>query len=94
MANRGYGGGRFGPEAKQPTHYGAGFRWWPEEFLSHSKRIGGAMRLAAMGASTLVIQREGRWSSDAFIVCVRANKELDRDRGMGVVDRSLSLGGL
>ena len=34
----------------------------PEEFAVHSGRIGGATRLAAMGASPLVIQREGRWS--------------------------------
>ena len=32
----------------------------PEEFALHSGRIGGATRLAAMGASSRVIQREER----------------------------------
>jgi len=47
----------------------------PEEYALHSGRIGGATRLAAMGASAQVIQREGRWSSNAFMVYVRANME-------------------
>ena len=47
----------------------------PEKFALHSGRIGGITRLAALGASPLVIQREGRWSSSAFIVYVRANME-------------------
>ena len=47
----------------------------PEEFALHSGRIGGATRLAEKGASALVIQREGRWKSDAFMVYVRANME-------------------
>ena len=47
----------------------------PEKFALHSGRIGGATRLAAMGASSRVIQREGRWSSSAFMVYVRANME-------------------
>ena len=49
----------------------------PEEFALHSGRIGGATRLAAMGASSRVIQREGRWSSSALMVYVyvRANME-------------------
>ena len=47
----------------------------PEEFALHSGRIGGATRLAGMGASARVIQREERWSSSAFMVYVRANME-------------------
>ena len=47
----------------------------PEEFALHSGRIGGATRLAAKGASSRVIQQEGRWSSNAFMVYVRANME-------------------
>ena len=46
-----------------------------EEFTIYSGRIGGATRLAAMGASPLVIQRERRWSFSAFLVYVRANME-------------------
>ena len=38
----------------------------PAEFALHSLRIGGASRLAAGGGmSERVIQREGRWKSDA-----------------------------
>ena len=47
----------------------------PEEFALHSGRIGGATKLAAGGASDTVIQREGRWASNAFMRYVRANME-------------------
>ena len=46
-----------------------------EEFALHTGRIGGTARLSTMGASPLVMQREGRWSSSAFMVYVRANME-------------------
>lgn len=39
----------------------------PEEFTLHSRRIGGS---TARGASLLVIQREGGWSSRGFMVYV------------------------
>ena len=45
----------------------------PEECALDSGTIRGAVGLAAMGVSPLVIQREGRWSSRAFMVYVRAN---------------------
>ena len=45
----------------------------PEEFELHSGRTGGATKLAAGGASNAVIQREGRWASNAFTRYVRAN---------------------
>lgn len=47
----------------------------PEDFAPHSGRIGGATRLATMGANPLIIQRESRWLSSAFMVHVRANTE-------------------
>lgn len=54
---------------------GAGARLIPEEFALHSGRIGGATRLAAKRVPEAVIKKEGRWSSDAFMVYVRANME-------------------
>ena len=45
----------------------------PEEFALHSGRIGGATRLAEMGAPPWVIQREGRWAKQAFMGYVRLN---------------------
>ena len=54
---------------------GAGARLIPEEFALHSGRIGGATRLAARRVPEAVIKKEGRWSSDAFMVYVRANME-------------------
>ena len=42
----------------------------------HSGRIGGAPRLAEMGAPPWVIQREGRWASQAFVGYVRSNKDV------------------
>lgn len=47
----------------------------PEEFALHSGIIWGATKLAAMEASPLVIQQEGRWSSSAFMAHMRANME-------------------
>ena len=48
----------------------------PAEFALHSLRIGGASRLAAGGGlSERVIQREGRWKSDAYKVYTRSNIE-------------------
>ena len=38
------------------------------EYVLHSGRIGGATRLAAGGVSTMDIQRQGRWKSDAFFM--------------------------
>ena len=61
--------------AQENSKEGGKARLAPEEFALHSGRIGGATRLAAMGASSRVIQQEGRWSSSAFMVYVRANME-------------------
>lgn len=48
----------------------------PEEYALHSMRIGGATALAAGGSvSERVIQREGRWKSDAYKVYTRNNTE-------------------
>ena len=48
----------------------------PEEYALHSMRIGGATALAAGGSvSERVIQREGRWKSDAYKVYTRSNTE-------------------
>ena len=54
---------------------GAGARLIPDEFALHSGRIGGATRLAARGVPEAVIKKEGRWSSDSFMVYVRVNTE-------------------
>ncbi|CAM9698169.1 unnamed protein product, partial [Choristocarpus tenellus] len=45
-----------------------------EEYAVHSDRIGGVTRLANMGVTELVIQREGRWKSRAFMGYVRDNR--------------------
>ena len=45
----------------------------PAEFALHSLRIGGATHLSAAGVSPEVLQKEGRWKSDAFKSYVRAN---------------------
>ena len=58
--------------ARENREEGGTARLVPEEVTLHSGWIGGASRLAAMGASSRVIQREGRWSSSAFMVYVRA----------------------
>lgn len=63
-------GKRWGEEGR-----GAGAGLVPEHFALHSGRIGGATRLAAMGVAEAVIQKEGRWASDAYKVYGRANME-------------------
>lgn len=47
----------------------------PEEFVLHSGRIGGATKLAGVGAQSWVIHGEGRWASQAFMGCVGSNME-------------------
>ena len=48
----------------------------PAEFALRSLRFGGASRLPAWGGmSERVIQREGRWKSDAYKVYTRSNME-------------------
>ena len=50
-----------------------------DEFALHSLRIGGATTLAAGGdISERVIQREGRWKSDAYKAYTRNNIEDSR----------------
>ena len=44
----------------------------PEQFGTHSMRIGGATALFAMGADETVIRTMGRWSSDIHKLYVRA----------------------
>ena len=39
----------------------------------HSLRIGGATHLSAGGATPEVLQREGRWASDAYKTYVRSH---------------------
>ena len=59
----------------------------PDEFALHSLRIGGATTLAAGGdVSERVIQREGRWRSDAYKAYTRNNIEDARrvSRKLGV----------
>ena len=46
------------------------------EFALHSGRIGGATRLAEMGAQPWVIQREGRRASQEFMGYVRSNMKV------------------
>ena len=65
----------------------------PKEFALHSLRIGGASTLAAGGyVSERVIQREGRWKSDAYKTYTVNNSEDsgmvsrilgDKDKGVG-----------
>ena len=43
----------------------------PQEFALHSLRIGGATQLSASGVAENVLQREGRWRSDAYKVYER-----------------------
>ena len=54
---------------------GGGARLIPEESTLHLGRVGGATRLAARGVPESVIKKEGKWSSDSFMVYVRANME-------------------
>ena len=44
-----------------------------EEYALHSLRIGGATHLSAGGATPEVLQREGRWASDAYKAYVRSH---------------------
>ena len=62
-------------EWSQERRRSEGVRLIPEEFALHSGRIGGATKLPAGGASDAVIQREGRWASNAFMRYVTANME-------------------
>ena len=60
----------------------------PEEYALHSLRIGRASMLAAGGdVSERVVQREGRWKSDACKVYTRNNAD-----GAGQVSRKLAAG--
>ena len=47
----------------------------PDEFGTHSYRIGGATALFAAGADPTVIRTMGRWSSDIYRLYVRASYE-------------------
>ena len=44
-----------------------------EEYALHSLRIGGATHLSAGGATPKVLQREGRWASNAYNTYVRSH---------------------
>ena len=50
-----------------------------EEYALHSLRVGGATHLPAGGATLEVLQREGRWASDALKTYVRS--QLGRQLG-------------
>ena len=61
----------------------------PDELALHSLRIGGAAVLAARADTPeRVIQREGRWKSDAYKVYTRNNVE-----DAGQVSRTLAVAG-
>jgi hypothetical protein len=47
--------------------------FFPAAVAGQSLRAGGATMLAEMGASPLIIQAAGRWSSEAFRIYVRKN---------------------
>jgi hypothetical protein len=47
--------------------------FFPSDVAGQSLRAGGATMLADMGASPLIIQAAGRWSSEAFRIYVRKN---------------------
>ena len=64
-----------------------------KEYALHSGRIGGATRLAAGGVSTLEIQRQGRWKSDAFMMYVRATRE-EEDKVSRVLASNAVAGGI
>ena len=51
-----------------------------EYYALHSLRIGGATHLSAGGATPKVLQREGRWASDAYKAYVCRHGE---DAGWG-----------
>ena len=46
----------------------------PEEYGSHSLRIGGATAMYKYGASALDIRTVGRWSSDVYLIYVHADR--------------------
>ena len=43
-----------------------------EDYALHSLRIGGAIHVSAGGDTPEVLQREGRWASDAYKAYVRS----------------------
>lgn len=53
----------------------------------HSRRIWGAAGIATEGMEAMVIQRGGSWSSDAFIVYVKANMDNARLESTSLVGR-------
>ena len=46
-----------------------------EEYALHSLRTGGATHLSTGGVTQEVLQREGRWASDAYKAYVRCHGE-------------------
>ena len=46
----------------------------PEEYGSHSARIGGATAMYKSGASALDIRTAGRWDSDVYLIYVHADR--------------------
>ena len=64
-----------------------------EEYALHSLRIGGATHLSAGGATPEVLQREGRWTSDAYKTYVRSHGK-DASWVASVMAREGSSGGV
>lgn len=62
----------------------------PAEYALYSRRIGGAPRLAS-GFAPVTIGREGRWKSDAVMVCVHNNKE-DTVKALTVIATEINEG--
>ena len=62
-------------EKREEEGRGTGSRIYPEEFSWNSGTVGGATRLTAIGVPEDAIKTEERWSSDLFMLCVRANME-------------------
>lgn len=56
-----------------------------EEFALDSGKIKGATALAANGVEPMMIQREGRWSSDAFITYARGNLKASQSMSTSLV---------